>query len=73
MAMTNSEKAEIIGDMLEWQISAAMAARDRMRPESPSWRFANGYIMWLVHFRNELMEHGGDVYLPEFKPGAPDG
>ncbi len=72
MPLTNDEKADIVGDALEWQISAAIGARDVMRPESPSWRFGDAYVQYLTHYRNILLKHRGDVYLPKFAiPGIP--
>jgi len=78
MPLTNDEKAELVGDMLEWQISAATGARDHMREDSPVHRYACAYVYYLTEFRNILLQEGGGVYDPDFMipkcgPQAADG
>ena len=64
--MTNDERAEIVLDVLEWQISAVIGARNTMRIGSPSHRFADAYAAELIRFSNILRKYGGGVYSPEF-------
>ena len=70
--LSNDEKAELVGDALEWTVSAACGARNTMKEGSPSWRFADAYVVHLIHYRNALLKYGGGVYSPDFAiPGIP--
>jgi hypothetical protein len=68
--MTADERAAVISSLLDFQVSAALGARDAMRPASPSWRSMDIYAMHLIHFKNQILKHGGSIFSPEFEMPA---
>ena len=66
MEITRDQMADIVMATLDWQISAAMGARDVMKPDCPSWRFADAYVRHLVHYYNCLLKYKGGVFSPDF-------
>jgi len=68
MPIPKDEMAQIVLATLDWQISAAIGARDSMRAGSPSWRYGHSYVHHLVHYYNVLLKYGGGVFNKEFDP-----